>query len=323
MAAPAPGRALVLGGGGHAGAAFARALLARGWQVAAAARTPGRRAALEGLDAERLTGDAADAATLARWCAGRDLVVDAAAPYPLRPGGADASPAAAARRTEALIGAVRAAGAQLIHVGSFVTLRRGGARARLVRAAHPYFAVKEAMEASLIAAARGGLRATLLNPAALIGPWDCKPSELCFVDAVLSGALRAAPPDPVAVIDVRDAAEAGLRAWEAGFWGVRTPLVGHAPSVAELAARIARAGGVSPPSAAPPLAPGAAALRWSEAALALFGAKSPWPSLPALLTLAGAGMAPLAGRIALGPAPRPLEDSVRDAVAWRRAAGFV
>ena len=76
-------RALVLGGSGHLGNAAVRELLACGYAVTAARR--GRTAArnLAGLPVCDALGDADHPATVDGWVRGHDLVVDAAAPYPL------------------------------------------------------------------------------------------------------------------------------------------------------------------------------------------------------------------------------------------------
>ncbi|HEY0475879.1 MAG TPA: NAD-dependent epimerase/dehydratase family protein, partial [Kofleriaceae bacterium] len=158
-------RALVLGASGHVGNAVVRELVARGCAVTAARR--GRTAArnLAGLPVTDALGDADDAATLDRWVGGHDLVVDAAAPYPLTLAADRASHAAetAARRAAVLVEAVARHRADLVHVGSFVT--RLGADAagvprdpgqRLDAALHPYFAAKRAGEAVFAAAARAG-----------------------------------------------------------------------------------------------------------------------------------------------------------------------
>src|SRR5262245_66583335 len=123
MAAGAPEhttpRALVLGASGHLGNAVVRELLARNHAVTAARR--GRTAArnLADLPVAHALGDADDPATLDRWVAGHDLVIDAAAPYPLSllaPPAADAT----VRRTTTLLDTVIRHGARRAPTGCSV-----------------------------------------------------------------------------------------------------------------------------------------------------------------------------------------------------------
>src|SRR5688500_10326420 len=66
-------RALVIGGSGSFGGAVARELLARGWQVRALRRQPGRPLALDGAVA--VTGDALVPEDVLRAAEGVDIIV--------------------------------------------------------------------------------------------------------------------------------------------------------------------------------------------------------------------------------------------------------
>ena len=149
-----------------------------------------------------------------------------------------------------------------------------------------------------------------------------RPDAQSFVGGVLAGALRAAPPDDVNIIDTRDMAEAVLRAAEGGWYGAMIPLSGHNTTVAGLAALIAELGGVSAPTSMPgivqalPLS--AAALFSAEVALSPLGVATP-PALPALLTLAGSAGPISPAQQALGVAPRPISETIADEITWRRS----
>ncbi|MCK6522264.1 NAD-dependent epimerase/dehydratase family protein [Myxococcota bacterium] len=76
-----PGRILLTGGAGFIGSALARALVADGWTVTVLdlLTYAGRRAHLDGVDAELVVGDVCDAALVRRLMTGQDAVVHAAA----------------------------------------------------------------------------------------------------------------------------------------------------------------------------------------------------------------------------------------------------
>jgi dihydroflavonol-4-reductase len=314
-------RALVLGATGHVGNAVVRELLARGWEVTAVTRRAGTPANLAGLAAGLVRGDADRPGQVREWLRGHDLLVDAAAPYPLHLFcGEDVLPRAAAR-TEELLATVAERGAKLAYVSSFVTLRSGRSDAGLSRR-HPYFAVKERIESQVLAAARGGLPAVVVNPTTCFGPWDLKPRSLCFVPQLLGGEVAALVRHPVNAVDVRDVAIGLVSAVEQERFGEPIPLCGHDVPLDELAARLCAAGGVRPPLWRLPLASSLAASWWTEALFALTGRPSPWPALGLMLVSESQPMKPGLVQRALGAAPRPLDETLRGAIAWYREIGY-
>jgi nucleoside-diphosphate-sugar epimerase len=211
-------KALVIGGGGHLGNAITRALLDRGWEVTAC----GRRTLplnLEGLPVSYLRGDADSTKQLDQWILGHDLVVDAAAPYPMSlvfPGREpEADPFAAAEaRTRHLIDAALKHDAVLAYVGSFVTqvspqTDAQRARAQLIALTLPYFQVKRLIETQLLDAAGRGLRSVIVNPTYCLGPWDLHDRRVCTIPLLLCGEIPGRISQMLNVIDVRDVA-AGL-----------------------------------------------------------------------------------------------------------------
>lgn len=317
-------RRLLVLGGGFAGGAVAAAGLAQGWDVAVSTRSPGPRANLpDGV--ERLSGDDASD-DVGHWARGRDLIVDAAAPYALSLHQAGANRAArigaARQRMQTVLMAAAHAGAALIHIGSFATMvTPSSAQGRMIHASHPYFAIKKAMADLCLTAAQSGQLVSVAAPAALFGPGDLRADDMSFVGGVLTGALVAAPPDDVNVMDVRDMANAVLRMAGTGWFGASVTLSGHNTTVANLAALIAGLGGVSPPARTPGVARAlplsAAVLYTMEAAAAPLGLSTP-PSLPALLTLAGGHQPVSPAQQALGVALRPLAETIEDEINWRR-----
>ena len=326
-------RALVLGATGHIGQAITRELLAHGWRVTAATRQV-RAPALADLDLAVACGDADAPGQLAAWVPGHEVVFDAAAPYPMnlfvRADEADRAPLAhAQRRVSDLLQAVGRAGAVLAHVSSYTTLPRpagegalAALEARARQRLHPYFAVKAAMQAQVLQAARQGLSAVVLNPTACMGPWDRRPRDLCVVPLLLTAQVPALVSQALNVIDVRDVALAARLAVEQQRFGEPILLAGHDTRTDSLALRVCQLAGVAPPRRRLPARLAAGAMLSTEAGWALLGRPSPVPALGSLLVLDGYPMQPGTVQRSLGVVPRPLDDTLRDAIAWYRSIGW-
>lgn len=316
-----PGRALVIGASGHLGNAVVRELLARGVAVTAARR--GRTAAdnLAGLPVADAFGDAGDAATLDRWVAGHDLVVDAAAPYPLTLAERGAA-AASARRAAAVVDAIARHRARGVHIGSFVTRLgtddRGQPRdpGQRLGELHPYFAAKRAGEAVFLAAARTGAPITIVHPTTCMGPWDSRPGAMCLVPSVLAGRIPAVPSHIINVVDVRDVARGAIAASASGHRGEPLRITGHNVGLPELCALIGELAGIRVATRAIPAA-AATAAAWTVE-LSGVGAMLPPVLLPTLLALRQAPLPISAVQRTLGATPRPLSVTLRDAIAWYR-----
>lgn len=325
-------RAVVLGGSGHLGNAVVRELLARGWEVTAASRRPESAPNLQGLPVRLAPGDGDAPGQMEAWVRGCDAVVDAAAPYPVAAFRQSAPKLVerAVLRTRAVVEAARTHGARLALISSFTTLPRGPAGAReatrsieerVMRGFHPYFRVKDAVEAEVLEAARSGLRAVVVNPTVCLGPWDLKPPERALVPSLLRGEVPAALDDTINVVDVREVATALVAALDAGPFGEPIPVAGHNLPIASLHRWICELGGVEPPRWRLPaqlaLGPALAA----EIGFALFGRLPLFPALVPMLVLQGEWRAPGTAQIELGAAPRSLSATLTDSLRWYRGLG--
>ncbi|HEY1756706.1 MAG TPA: NAD-dependent epimerase/dehydratase family protein [Bryobacteraceae bacterium] len=326
-----PARVLVLGATGHIGQAVVRRALKNGDQVTAATR----RAHPEGFDGLPVKIVQIDGGfrSLPELAEGHDLLVDAAAPYPLGlgvPGTRQwrCEVDAAVKRTELVIDAARRHHLRLAYVSSCTTLPRreapqGSAAAVWRRSISPYFEAKAAMERTVIAAAREGLPAVIVNPAAFLGPWEFRAVEGSFVRLVLERRLPMVIDQPMCVIDVRDVADAIDRALARELFGRPIPLAGHNIGLPQLAVLTARLAGLPSP---PPLpldghAVSAAAF-WAEAACKTFGIAPP-PALGFIPLIADVlPMQPSPEQMDLGIRIRPLEETLRDSLAFHRARSF-
>ncbi|WP_216859387.1 NAD-dependent epimerase/dehydratase family protein [Sulfitobacter aestuariivivens] len=314
-----------MGGTGHIGSAIARKLATDGWTVTAAGRSAEPRPNLEGTKVKIVGGDDHQPAAVAGWIADADLVVDAATPYPLWLHDRDRVRivANAVTRARHLTAMTARSGAAFVHISSFTTLPRPkGPIAQLsqgiLQGLHSYFDLKAKVEAAVRGALRDGLRGCVVNPATCFGPYDLKPMEHAFIPMLLAGKVGGLVRHDLNVVDVRDVAAVVSAACAQDFPTSQIPVFGHTVSLPELATRICQLGGVNPPRLQVPSLMGLASLYWVETAYAVAGRKSPWPSLPMMLVRASYAAAPSAAQISLAGHPRPLADTLQDAVAWYR-----
>jgi dihydroflavonol-4-reductase len=321
---------LVLGATGHIGQAVVRHWLERGHAVTAATRQTNPRA-LAGLPVRVVQIDQ-ELSRLRELAAGHDLLIDAAAPIPLGPAVKGTESwrrviEGAAVRTERVLDAARAHGMQLGFFSSFTTLPRheSPVRAREAawrRSAYPYFEAKVTMERMMLESARGGMAVAVVNPAACLGPWEHRPDTSSLVPLVLSGRLPVVMNQMSNVIDVRDVAAGMELALLHECYGRPIPLAGHNLTPAELVGRIAAAGARrgAAPMAVPTLWASTAGL-WAEMAYAAIGRPAPdeWRAVP--LIGDNFPMARSAEQSAIGVTIRPLEETIRDAVAFHQTKG--
>jgi dihydroflavonol-4-reductase len=325
-------KALVIGGSGHIGNAIVRAFLGRHYRVSACSRRSVPPANLSDLPVRYLSGDIEASGQLEKWITGHDLVVDAAAPYPLNifspVSEAGKDPIAhAERRTRQLVDAVSRHKARLVYVGSFVTRVRPHTSAQrfqhqAMRLAHPYFEVKELIESQLLDASRRGLPVVIANPTYCLGPWDLHDRQLCTIPLLLSGEIPSSITQTLNVIDVRDVAAAICAALDAERYGEPLQMSGHDISTEELYSLICELGGVRRPRITTATTVALASAYAMELMLGMIGQTTRLPA-------GGMMMATLFDYIVsgkelqeLGITPRPLTDTLVDAIKWYRQVGY-
>ena len=326
-----PRRVLVLGATGHIGQAVVRHALEKGREVTAATRRD-HPECLRDLGVRIACIDGAFG-SLAELAAGHDLVIDAAAPFPLIPGVPgcgqwQSQVNAAVLRMKAVIDAARRNGARLVYVSSFTTLaprksRADRAAALWRRSYSPYFEAKAAMERAVIAAAREGMQAVVVNPVACFGPWEFRARERCFVRLVVERGLPMILDQGVCVMDTRDAAEAIDRALAEEMYGRPIPIAGHNIGAHELSLRIARMAGIDRPQIMPVHPATASAYAyWMQMASMAWGFEPPTAMNFIPLIADSCPMERSPEQMALGVRIRPLEDTLRDAIAFHQGRRF-
>jgi dihydroflavonol-4-reductase len=226
-----------------------------------------------------------------------------------------------------LLAAVRKHQARLAYVSSFTTLvrpREGLAswRSQVTRWLHPYFAVKDHIESQVLAAAQHGLPAVIVNPTMCIGPWDVRERDLCFIPRLLCGELPGAVRQVLNVIDVRDVAEGIVAALHAERWGEPFLLSGHNLPADTLFSWICEVGGVKPPRFVASATVSLVVTYGLETLQTFLGQTAAVPSLAVMLACEHEWLTPGRAQEGLDITPRPLSETLRDAVEWYRELGY-
>jgi len=323
-------RVAVTGASGHLGANLVRALLDDGHEVTALVRDDVR--ALEGLPVRRIQGDLFDAGALRRAFDGCEACFHAAGMIAITRDPTGDVMRVNRRGTRAVVDACLETGVRrLVHVSSIHALSSHPAHAATDEERGPadadptvsaYGCSKALGEREVLEGITRGLDAVIVNPTAIIGPHDWKPSRMGrFILAVMRGRMPALVAGGFNFVGAGDVARGAIAAAKLGRKGERYMLSGTWRSVPALAHQIARTSGTKPPRMVVPTA------------LARIGA----PVVEAFARWTGAS--PLFTRESvqhlrehrevdrgkaereLAYAPRPLEETIDQTVAWFRGQG--
>lgn len=324
---------LLTGASGFVGAAVARALLRHGYRVRAMVRASSPRGNLDGLDAEIVTGDLLDRASLDRAMAGVGAVVHVAADY--RIWAADPEEIVRNNRlgTGNIVAAALAAGVErMVYTSSVATLRPDDhVPADETRTATPEQAVgaykRSKVEAERMvtdAVAQDGLPAVLVLPSTPIGPRDVRPTPTGrIVIEAASGRMPAFVESGLNLVHVDDVAEGHVLALQRGRIGERYILGGQDVSLREMLATIAGLVGRKAPTISLPRGP-LFPLAWANEQLARLTGREPFLTLDGL-RMAAHNMYFTSARAEaeLGYRARPYAEALGDAIAWFREAGKI
>jgi dihydroflavonol-4-reductase len=167
-----------------------------------------------------------------------------------------------------------------------------------------------------------GLDAVIVNPTAIVGPHDWKPSRMGRVVLALArGRMPALVDGGFDFVDARDVARGAIEAWRRGRRGERYLLSGSWWRIDDLARAVAAISGVRPPRLVVPMALARAGAPFVEALFSLAGAEPLYTraSLHALRNHRDVRHDKATRE--LGHAPRPLEETLAETLAWFRAQG--
>jgi dihydroflavonol-4-reductase len=324
-------RAVVTGASGHVGANLVRVLLERGRSVRALIHKQTR--ALDGLPSQVVRADVLDRKSLIAAFAGADCVYHLAAKVSVgwepAPVVSDINVAGTANVVEACLAVgVR----RLVHFSSIQALAPGANTVdedcRLVDARDggrgAYDIAKAEAERLVLAAVARGLDAVILNPTAVIGPFDFQPSPMGEVlSALAHGKLLALVAHAQCdFVDVRDVASAALAAEIQGRSGERYILSGTRLSLVELARLWAKTTGKPAPGFVVPMGVARLAAPFA-AAWARLRRRRPLFTPESLRVLRNQRSAVRCkAECELAYRPRPIEETLRDTYGWWKDQGW-
>jgi dihydroflavonol-4-reductase len=288
---------------------------------------------LKGLDVEMAEGDVRSLESLTRVFRGADVVFHAAARISITRIDMKEVAETNVLGTRNVLAACREAGVpRLIHFSSIEALDPLPLDAPLDEdrpfvdsgKGSPYAVSKAQAEAEVRRAIAEGLNAVILNPTAIVGPWDYKPSLLgSALMAIARGRLPMLVDGGFDWVDVRDVAEAALAAALRAPAGSRYIVGGRWASMAELAGHVCSVTGARPPGLTCPFW---IARAWAplSAAFSRFIGKTPLFTGYSLSVLRGnRSVSHDRAHRELGYRPRELQETIRDACAWFELNGYL
>lgn len=325
---------LITGATGFVGSAVARALAKRGHDLRLLTRASSDRRNLSGVEAEIVTGDLTDPASLARAAQGCRYVVHVAADYRFWVPDPDQMMRANVDGAVNMVRAAAEAGAErIVHCSSVAALGQIGDgtpadEATPTKEADFVGVYKRskyrAERAVLDLAARESWPVVVVNPAAPVGPRDIKPTPTgkMVLDAA-AGRVPAYIDTGLNIVHVDDVAEGHALALERGRIGERYVLGGDNILLKDILAMIAGVAGQRPPRICLP-----EAVVWPAAWLMEHTARL--TGIAPMMTTDHLKMArkkmfysSAKAETELGYRARPAREAVEDAVAWFRAAGML
>ena len=229
-------KTLVTGATGFLGSHVARALAARGDTVRVLVRPSSDLRALDGLEAERVTGDLRDSASLGRALEGVQRVFHVAADYRLWARDPREIHESNVNGTQNLLDGARRAGVEkFVYTSTVATVavaRKGAlpneeTESSVDEMIGHYKRSKFAAEKCALRAAEAGLPVVIVNPTTPVGPGDWKPTPTgkIIVD-FLNGRMPGYVDTGLNFVPVEDCARGHLLAAERGCIGERYILGG-------------------------------------------------------------------------------------------------
>lgn len=327
--------AVITGASGLLGGNLAAELRARRIQVRAIRRRSTKTDHLTDLDIEWVYGDLDDPPSLEHAFRGADVVFHSAAAVGVSPTVTPALRKANVDGTAAVLGAVRKAKVKrLVHVSSVVAVGLS-TDGRPCTEDTPwnfadyklddgYCQTKRQAEELVNAAVRADVDAVIVNPGFMIGPRDARPSSGRVIVDVVKGKIPIYPAGKNCFVDVRDVARGAIAAWERGQRGRRYILGGENLGYRDLFQRIARASGVKAPRVPAPRMAAIAAGLAGDMFQRVTGREPLFGSVEARYAYTDRfQFSSERAERELGYRRSPIDDAIRDALAWFRAQGMV
>jgi dihydroflavonol-4-reductase len=326
-------KTLVTGATGFLGSHVARALAGRGENVRVLVRPSSDLRALEGLDADRFTGDLRDRASLGRAMEGVHRVFHVAADYRLWARNPREIHESNVTGTRNLLDAARHAGVEkFVYTSTVATIavpREAGlpneeTRSSVNEMIGHYKRSKFEAEQCALRAAESGLPVMIVNPTTPVGPGDWKPTPTgkIIVD-FLNGRMPGYVDTGLNFVPVEDCARGHVLAAERGRVGERYILGGRNLTLKQLLDILSSASGRPAPRWKIPYAVAYAA-GWMDTGISRILGREPQIPLEGV-RMARHKMFVDASKAErdLGFATGPVEAALERAVAWYESNGYV
>jgi len=256
-------KAFVTGSTGFVGSHVARLLAEQGAELRLLVRKTSRTDLIDAIEADRVTGDLTDPASLKQGMAGCDAVFHVAADYRLWIPDPDAMYRANVEGTRAIIRAAQEAGVRRVVVTSSVATMGFTASGFTASGTHcdeaspvdeaamigHYKRSKWLAEQVALEAGKAGAPVVVVNPTAPVGEQDIKPTPTgrILLD-FLKGKFPAYVDTGLNVVDVREVARGHLLAFEKAKPGERYILGGENVTLKQLLDKLAAISGVPSPT---------------------------------------------------------------------------
>jgi len=315
---------VITGASGHVGANLVRALIDKGRPTRCLVHVNCR--ALDGLDTEIVPGDISDPDSLRRAFEGADVVYHLAACISLSMSDWAVLEKVNVLGTRNVVEACRHAGVRrLIHFSSIHAVVQEPMSVPvdesrpLVASRHypPYDRSKAAAEIEVRRGIEKGLDAVIINPTAIIGPYDYQPSY--FGEALLSLARRRLPALVTGGfdwVDVRDVAAGAIQAEAKAPPGTKYLLSGHWVSMCDIAAMVTEITGVPAIRLVLPLWLAHIGAPFIQAASRLNGKRPLYTGVSLRALKSNRHISRERAARDLGYEPRPFRETLADTLRW-------
>jgi dihydroflavonol-4-reductase len=320
----------ITGATGHVGANLCRELVSQGHQVKALIHHSTK--AIKDIDVERIDGSLSDPSSLNNLCRDAEVVFHLAAMISIE-GQREKLMKTNVEGTKNLLTAFKANHVKrLIHFSSIHALshfpldERMDESRPLVETSPMMYEVTKSMGEKIVRAEiANGLDGIIINPTAIIGPNDYKPSLVGQVLIRLyKGTLPALVPGGYDWVDVRDITKAVIQAIDHGKKGDRYILSGNFLSVKDFAQIVQKVTGKQIVKRMVPTALAKVGVPFISLYSAITGKDPLYTNESLKILLSGNHkIASDKARKELGFNPRPTEDSVRDAIEWFRENHYI
>jgi dihydroflavonol-4-reductase len=320
----------VTGANGHVGANLCRSLIAEGHQVKALVHK--HQDALLGLDLELVHGSVNNPETLRELFKGAEIVFHLAAIISID-GQKDKLLRVNYEGTKTLINTIRENGARrLIHFSSIHALKHfpfdelmDENRQLMTEGPTWYEITKSRADKMVMEFTKNGLDAVVINPAAILGPNDFKPSLAgTFLIRLYNNSLPALVPGGYNWVDVRDVVQGAIAAMDSGRKGERYILGGKWVSVRDFALTVEKVTGKKVNKFMVPTVLAKAGVPFIKA-YARMTRQEPLYTGESLTTLVEVNkkISSHKAESELGYKSRDLEITIRDTFEWFRGHGYI